>query len=66
MASNTDDRSSLLFLPAREIRSKLAFGETTSVGLVDLFLDQIKRHNHAGLALNSILSACPRDGKEAR
>lgn len=61
MASNTDDQSSLLFLPTHEIRSKLALGETTSVGLVGLFLDQIERHNHAGLGLNAIVSACPRD-----
>lgn len=54
-------KQSLLFLPAHELQQKLAAGETTSVALVALFLDQIERHNHQGRKLRAVLATAPRD-----
>ena len=33
---------------------------TTSVDLVELYLDQIARHNHSGMRLNAIISTAPK------
>ena len=33
---------------------------TTSVDLVELYLDQIARHNHDGMRLNAIISTAPK------
>ena len=53
--------SELIFLPAHVLVDKLDAGETTSVKLVNLFLDQIERHNRQGLELRAVISTCPRD-----
>ncbi|KND88994.1 putative amidase [Tolypocladium ophioglossoides CBS 100239] len=54
-------KQSLLFLPAHELQQRLATGQTTSVELANLFLDQIDRHNHQGRKLRAVLSTVPRD-----
>lgn len=36
-------------------------GQLTSEALVNIFLDQIGRHNHSGMKLNAVLSVCPRN-----
>lgn len=38
----------------------LSVGDTTSVQLVELFLAQIDRHNHAGMNVNAVISTAPR------
>ncbi|KAK5995221.1 putative amidase [Cladobotryum mycophilum] len=52
-------RETLLFTSAIELGKKLAAGETTSVELVHLHLDQINRHNNQGRRLNAILATLP-------
>ncbi|KAJ9144219.1 Amidase-like protein [Pleurostoma richardsiae] len=51
--------SDSITLPAHELQEKLSAGELTSVYLVEQFLAQIDRHNHNGMELNAIISACP-------
>ena len=34
--------------------------QTTSVDLVELYLDQITRHNHDGMRLNAVISTAPK------
>ncbi len=46
---------------ATELQSLLEEGATTSVQLVDTFLAQIKKHNHAGLELRALSSVPSRD-----
>ena len=41
---------------AKLLNSKRA----TSVDLVELYLDQIARHNHVGMRLNAIISTAPK------
>lgn len=50
----------LVFSTAHELQQQLADGKTTSVELVDLFLDQIKRHNREGLKVNAVQATMPR------
>lgn len=53
--------SPLLWLPAHDLVSRLAAGETTSAELVELCLGQIERHNRRGLGLHAVIAARPRD-----
>ncbi|KAH0280497.1 amidase signature enzyme, partial [Aureobasidium melanogenum] len=51
----------LLSLTATEVQEQLQRGAVTSVELVEAYLEQIARHNHAGLHLNALISVAPRD-----
>jgi amidase len=51
----------LLTATAADLRKLLEAGEITSVDLVNLYLNQITKHNHQGLALNAIISTAPLD-----
>lgn len=51
----------VVFQSAQELQRRLSAGETTSVELVNLFLDQIDRHNHQGLKLKAVISSMPRE-----
>lgn len=55
------DQHSLLSLTATEAQQQLQKGLITAVDLVEACLDQIARHNHAGLHLNELVSVAPRD-----
>lgn len=55
------DQHSLLALTATEVQEQLQRGAVTSVELVEAYLEQIARHNHAGLHLNALISVAPRD-----
>jgi amidase len=52
---------SLLSLTATEAHKQLQKSAITAVDLVEACLDQIARHNHAGLHLNALISVAPRD-----
>ncbi len=51
----------LLQLTAYEAQRLLQDGKTTSVELVEAYLDQIERHNHNGLRLHALISVGPRE-----
>lgn len=44
-----------------ELHRLLSKNLTTSVAVVESYLNQIARHNHAGLELNAVLSLASRD-----
>jgi amidase len=46
---------------AHELQKLIQTGQISSEELVLSFLDQIDKHNDAGLKLKAILSVCPRD-----
>lgn len=46
----------LLKATATELQAGLSQGKYSSVDLVEAYLAQIERHNHAGLKLNAVLS----------
>jgi amidase len=46
---------------AGELQELLHDGKLTSVGVIDVYLKQIEKHNHNGLKLNAIISVAPRD-----
>lgn len=50
-----------LTLTAAEAQQLLDNGKTTSASLVEMYLDQIERHNHSGLHLNALISIAPKD-----
>ncbi|KAG9570690.1 amidase signature enzyme, partial [Aureobasidium melanogenum] len=47
--------------PVRRLSEPLQKSAITAVDLVEACLDQIARHNHAGLHLNALISVAPRD-----
>ncbi|KAH0194789.1 amidase signature enzyme, partial [Aureobasidium melanogenum] len=55
------NQHSLLSLTATEAQKQLQKSAITAVDLVEACLDQIARHNHAGLHLNALISVAPRD-----
>ncbi|KPM44909.1 hypothetical protein AK830_g1647 [Neonectria ditissima] len=44
---------------AADLCRLLEAGETTSVELVDIYIQQITKHNHQGLKLNAVISTLP-------
>jgi len=52
-------KGAVLFATAAELQQRLDTGDITSEGLVDIFLAQIDKHNHAGATLNAMMSTCP-------
>jgi amidase len=46
---------------ALELQSHLQSGSLTSVHILETYLAQIEKHNHAGQKLNAIISVAPRD-----
>lgn len=46
---------------AHELQELLNTGSVTSVDLVDLYLSQIKKHNHEGLKMHAIIETADRD-----
>jgi len=46
---------------AGDLRKLLDTGEYESVELVDMYLNQISKHNHDGMKLNAIISTRPLD-----
>ncbi|KAH6999086.1 amidase signature domain-containing protein [Ilyonectria sp. MPI-CAGE-AT-0026] len=56
----------LLTLTAAELQSLLTDGATTSAKIVDLYLAQIEKHNHAGIKLHAIISVADRETLSAR
>jgi amidase len=51
----------VLSVTAADLQSLLTEGAMTSLELVQLYRDQIQRHNHDGLKVNSVLSLVPDD-----
>lgn len=54
-------RLDLLTLTATEAQELLTSNKLTSVELVTAYLDQIAKHNHAGLHINALISVAPRN-----
>jgi amidase len=54
-----------LFNPLRttalELQSHLKSGSLTSVQIMETYLSQIEKHNHAGQKLNAIINIAPRE-----
>lgn len=50
----------VLAATASDLQDMLSNGATTSVELVDLYLEQIDKHNHRGLHLNGVIETAPR------
>ncbi|KAH8601749.1 amidase signature domain-containing protein [Bisporella sp. PMI_857] len=50
----------VLTASGEDLQALLKEGKTTSMELIDLYLDQIKKHNHHGLELNAMISVAPR------
>src|SRR5258708_2707186 len=57
MAAPTFD---VLRTTAAELQSLLADGNTTSVQIVETYLQQIEKHNHAGAKLNAVIATAKR------
>ena len=53
------DPIDVLTTTAAQLREKLDSATVTSANLVQLYLDQIHRHNHHGLKLNAMISIAP-------
>ncbi|KAI9833738.1 MAG: hypothetical protein M1819_003471 [Sarea resinae] len=51
----------ILKATATDLRASLENGELTSVQIVTRCLEQIEKHNRAGLGLRAVISAAPRD-----
>lgn len=56
----------VLTLTAVEIQRLLAHKAINIVNLTTLYLEQIEKHNHAGLKLNAIITTAPRESILAR
>ncbi|KIX07669.1 uncharacterized protein Z518_02323 [Rhinocladiella mackenziei CBS 650.93] len=56
----------LLTLSAADLQGLFSRGVVTSVEIISRYLDQIEKHNHAGLKLNAVISTPPRDDVLAR
>jgi amidase len=54
-------KMSILTASALEIAHQLDAGSLSSVQVVEACLDQIERHNRAGLGLHAIISVAPRE-----
>jgi amidase len=50
-----------LITTSLELQSHLKSGSLTSVQILETYLAQMERHNHAGQKLNAIISISPRD-----
>ena len=50
-----------LTITALELQSRLQSGSLTSVQILETYLAQIEKHNHAGQTLNAIINVAPRD-----
>lgn len=50
----------VLTATATELQNLLAAGTFTSVQIIETYLAQIEKHNHAGAHLNAIISVAPR------
>lgn len=50
----------VLTATATELQQHLAAGTSTSVQIVNSYLAQIEKHNHAGAHLNAIIATAPR------
>lgn len=59
--SETLANINLLTTNAFELQKLLTGGHVRSTELVELYLDQIERHNHQNLKLNAMISTTPRD-----
>lgn len=51
----------VLAATAAELQDLLATGALTSVQIIETYLAQIEKHNHAGAHLNALISVAPRD-----
>lgn len=51
----------VLTATATDLQKLLTAGTLRSLDLVDIYLDQIQRHNHQGLQLNAMISVAPRE-----
>ena len=62
LARSTEPPSRLdpLTATVRDLAEFLNSKRTTSVDLVELYLDQIAQHNHSGMRLNAIISTAPK------
>jgi amidase len=48
-----------LTLTATQCQKMLAAGTTSTLELVEVFLNQIRQHNHDGIKLNAVISTAP-------
>jgi amidase len=60
-ARDMGSKIDVLTLTATDIRRLLDDKQSNSVELTTAYLDQIEKHNHAGLKLNAVISTAPRD-----
>ncbi|KUJ14326.1 amidase-like protein [Mollisia scopiformis] len=51
----------VLTATAAELQQSLTIGTLTSVQIVETYLAQIEKHNHAGAHLNAVISVAPRE-----
>jgi amidase len=51
----------LLTLTIEELQSLLSCGAVSSVAVTAKYLDQIEKHNHAGLKLNAVITVALRE-----
>jgi len=58
---NTIPLFDVLTATASELQDRLVAGTLTSVAIIDAYLDQIRKHNHAGAKLNAIIAVAPRE-----
>ena len=58
--STKPSKFDVLTTTATELHLLLESGTISSVDIVELYLSQIERHNHAGLGLNAIISVAPK------
>ena len=59
-SKETSTRLNPLTSTVGDLAELLNSKRTTSVDLVELYLDQIARHNHDGMRLNAIISTAPK------
>ncbi|KAI1378149.1 amidase signature domain-containing protein [Hypoxylon crocopeplum] len=59
-------RIDVLTVTAQELQTLLTNGTVTSTELIQIYLDQIDKHNHKGAKLNAIISLAPFDQLTAR
>lgn len=50
----------LLTATVADLRQLLSRGEMHSVDLIEVYLDQIHRHNHRGMELNAVICTAPK------
>jgi amidase len=51
----------VLATTALELQERLKAGTLTSVEIISSYLEQIKKHNHAGAKLNAMITIAPRE-----